>query len=125
MPSRSVGMFPGMHGDASHATRRTMDGSFGGRMDSFWLIAYLALLALAVAQSADDGTDRGEHMPKGWTEIRINGAPGTTECGGGEDGAVDGGDAGPDAEVARDADVAADAEAGADAELPPDADVPS
>jgi len=35
---------------------------------------------LAVAQKADDLSDRGLHRPKGWTTITLMGADGATEC---------------------------------------------
>lgn len=72
---------------------------------------------LAVAQMADDGTIPGMYRPKGWTSIRIDGAPGVGECLPDEDG-------GPgDADMPEvDGDVLDDAGADTDVDADGDAD---
>jgi len=81
---------------------------------------------LAVAQAADDGSDRGAHVPKGWASLRVDGAPGRSSCeppaDGDGDGDVDGdgdGDGDGDADSDADADGDADADAEGDADGTP------
>jgi MYXO-CTERM domain-containing protein len=66
---------------------------------------------LAVAQLADDGTPQGQYRPKGWTELRVRGVAGPSDC--------PGADADADADSSGEAD--AEADAGADADAEPDA----
>jgi uncharacterized protein (TIGR03790 family) len=79
-----------------------------------------AVQLLAVAQSADDGTIAGMYRPKGWVEVRIDGAPGRSECSGADDGGPGDADvrdaASPDGDGDADADADTDADADADAD---------
>ncbi|MCC7542983.1 MAG: hypothetical protein IT379_42600, partial [Deltaproteobacteria bacterium] len=66
---------------------------------------------LAVAQAADDGTDRGLHRPKGWTSIRLEIAPGDRTCTETTDAGapIDSGTSAPDASASTDAGSVLDA----------------